>query len=233
MCQCCSTTRVAQVNWTGRGITVETNKESLTGCTALVTVSTGVLAADAIRFMPELPDWKTVAINNLPMGTENKMGLCFDCDVFGTQGRGHYTLWNDAGHNAKVHAGVLGLNVAAVFVGGRHGVWLEKQGPQACHDFAVDRVADIFGHDVRKHVSRSIATAWSTEPLTLGSWACALPGQAHQRANLSRAIDERLFFAGEATEVGGQGTCHGAHVSGVRAAEEIALRLKTGAAIGC
>ena len=93
-------TRVAQINWTGRGITVETNKGSLTGRTALVTVSTGMLGAGAIRFMPELPDWKTVAINNLPMGTKNKMGLYFDSDVFGAQGRGHYTLWNDAGNNA-------------------------------------------------------------------------------------------------------------------------------------
>jgi monoamine oxidase len=119
----------------------------------------------------------------------------------------------------------MGLNTAAVFVGGRHGIWLEKQGQQACHDFAVDRIADIFGHDIRKHVNRSIVTAWSTEPWTRGSWACALPGQAHQRANLQRPVDERLFFAGEATLYGAQGTCHGAYQSGIQTAKEIARQL--------
>ena len=218
-------TRVERIDWSGHGVTVEMPKGSIAGRTVLTTVSTGILASGEILFTPRLPDWKTEAINGLPMGTENKMGVYFDTDVFGADGRGHYSIWNDDGNAAKVDASVMGLNTAAVFVGGRHGTWLEKQGQQACHDFAVDRVADIFGHDIRKHVNRSIVTAWSTEPWTRGSWACALPGQAHQRANLQRPVDERLFFAGEATVYGGQGTCHGAYQSGIRAAKEIARLL--------
>ena len=218
-------TRVEKIDWSGHGVTVETPKGTITGRTALSTVSTGILASGDILFTPDLPDWKTEAINGLPMGTENKMGVHFDTDVFGPDGRGHYSTWNDDGSTAKVDASVMGLNTAHVFVGGRHGVWLEKQGQQACHDFAVDRVADIFGHDIRKHVNRSIVTAWSTEPWTRGTWACALPGQAHQRAHLERSVDERLFFAGEATVYGGQGTCHGAYLSGIRAAQEIAAQL--------
>jgi monoamine oxidase len=215
-------TRVERIDWSGHGVTVETPKGTLTGRAVLSTVSTGILASGDILFAPVLPDWKTEAINNLPMGTENKMGVYFDTDVFGADGRGHFSTWNDDGNSAKVDASVQGLNTAAVFVGGRHGVWLEKQGRQACHDFAVDRVADIFGHDIRKHVSRTIVTAWSTEPWVRGSWTCALPGQAHQRANLQRPVHDRLFFAGEATVYGGQGTCHGAYQSGIQAAQEIA-----------
>ncbi|MFQ5938084.1 MAG: flavin monoamine oxidase family protein [Acidiferrobacterales bacterium] len=218
-------TRVERIDWSGRGVMVETPKGTITGRTALSTLSTGILASGDILFTPGLPDWKTEAIHNLPMGTENKIGVYFDTDVFGADGRGYYSTWNDDGNTAKVDASVMGLNTAAVFVGGRHGVWLEKQGQQACHDFAVDRVADIFGHDIRKHVNRSIVTAWNTEPWTRGSWACALPGQAYQRANLERSVDERLFFAGEATVYGGQGTCHGAYQSGIRAAKEIARQL--------
>lgn len=80
----------------------------------------------------------------------------------------------------------------------------------------------MFGDHIREHVSRSIVTAWATEPWTRGSYACARPGQAHQRAVLARPMDERLFFAGEATINGAQGTCHGAYLSGIRAADEIA-----------
>jgi len=215
-------TRVERIDWSGPGVRVETSKGTVTGRTALSTVSTGILASGDVLFTPGLPDWKTEAIHDLPMGTENKIGVHFDTDVFGPDGRGFYSTWNDDGTTAKVDASVMGLNTAVVFVGGRHGIWLEKQGQQACHDFAVDRVADIFGNDIRKHVDRSIATAWSTEPWTRGSWAFALPGQAHQRADLERAVGERLFFAGEATVYGGQGTCHGAYQSGIRAAKEIA-----------
>ncbi len=213
-----------RVDWSGPGVRVETPKGTVAARRALLTVSTGILGSGEIGFFPRLPAWKLEAVHGLPMGTENKMGVAFDADVFGPEGRGHYTVWNDDGVSAKIDAGAIGLDVAAVFVGGRHGIWLERQGRQACHDFAVDRVAEVFGNDIRKHVVRSITTAWSTEPWTRGSWACALPGEAHQREHLARAVDDRLFFAGEATEIGGQGTCDGAYRSGIRAAREIAAR---------
>ena len=218
-------TPAEKIDWSGPAVRVETSRGTLKGQVVLITVSTGILASGEIAFAPSLPDWKSDAIHNLPMGTENKMGVHFDVDVFGADGRGHYSVWNDDGTSAKVDASVMGLNCAHVFVGGRHGIWLEKQGQEACHDFAVERVADIFGNDIRKHVRRSIVTAWSTDPWTRGSWACARPGQAHQREELAGAVDGRLFFAGEATTVGGQGTCDGAYRSGIRVAQEIASAL--------
>ena len=217
-------TRAERVDWTGPGVAVETPKGTITGRTALITVSTGILGSGDILFSPGLPDWKTDAIVNIPNGTENKMCIYFDTDVFGADGRGCHSTWNDddIGNGARIEASVMGHNYSVAFVGGPHAVWLEKQGQQACHDFAVDSIADVFGHHIRKHVSRSIVTAWTTEPWTRGSYACARPGQAHQRATLARPIDERLFFAGEATINGAQGTCHGAYLSGIRAADEIA-----------
>ncbi|MEM6374734.1 MAG: NAD(P)/FAD-dependent oxidoreductase [Pseudomonadota bacterium] len=213
---------VRRIDWSGRLVTVETPKGVATGRAVLSTVSTGILASGEMRFTPDLPVWKEQAIEGLPMGAENKVGLYFDRDVFGPEGRGYYSTWNEAGDFAKVNACPMGLNLAMVFYGGRHGNWLEKQGPAACTAYAIDRVADIFGEDIRKYVARSIPTAWHSEPWTRGSWACAKPGQAHQRAALARPVDERLFFAGEATHIGGQGTCSGAYLSGRRAAQEIA-----------
>ena len=219
-------TRVDAVDWSGKRIRIDTSQGSLAGKTVLCTVSTGVLAASDIEFSPLLPDWKIEAIQGLPTGTENKIGLHFDCDVFGPQGRGFHYVWNDDGEAAGFEASAMGQNIAIVFTGGRHAIWLEKQGQQAGHEFAVDRVAEAFGNDIRKHVTRSIVTAWTTEPWTKGSYSCALPGQAHQREVLARALDDRLFFAGEATTIGDNSTCHGAFRSGIRAAREIAALLK-------
>ncbi|MEM7074628.1 MAG: NAD(P)/FAD-dependent oxidoreductase [Pseudomonadota bacterium] len=215
-------TRVNRIDWSQGTVRVETSRGNLRGKSVLLTVSTGVMGAHDIAFHPRLPDWKEEAIYNLPMGTENKIGVHFDSDVFGQDGRAFYTTWTSDGDAAKVDASMMGLNTATVFVGGRLGVWLEKQGPGALNAFAIDRLADIFGSAIRDRVARCIPTAWESEPWTRGSWACARPGHAHRRADLTRSVDARLFFAGEATHIGGQGTCHGAYLSGQRAAREIA-----------
>ena len=68
-------------------------------------------------------------------------------------------------------------------------------------------------------------TAWTTEPWTYGSYSCCLPGQFLQRAELAKSVNERLYFAGEATIYGHQGTGHGAYLSGQRAAQEITEHL--------
>ena len=218
-------TKVEKVDWSSKGIRVETNKGALRATRVLSTVSNGVLSAGDIDFSPRLPDAKMQAILGLPTGTENKICLHFDHDVFGDSGRGFHNVWNNNDEAAGIEASVMGLNTAVVFTGGRHAIWLEKQGQQAGHDYAVDRVAEAFGNDIRKHVTRSIVTAWATEPWTKGAYSCALPGQAHQRAELAKPLGDRLFFAGEATTVGDNSTCHGAYNSGIRAAREIAAAL--------
>ena len=220
-------TRVERIEWSGKDARVETARGTLRGRAVVSTVSTGILATGDIEFVPGLPDWKMEAVLGLPTGTENKICLHFDQDVFGTEGRGFHNTWNDAGDACGFEASVMGQNTAIAFTGGRHAIWLEKQGQQAGHDFAVDRVAEAFGNDIRKHVTRSIVTAWTTEPWTRGSYSCALPGQAHQRVELARPLDGRLFFAGEATNVGAQATCHGAFLSGLRAAQELGETLRS------
>ena len=214
-------TRVERIDWSGDRVYVETARGTLRGRAVLCTVSTGILAAGDIKFVPGLPDWKMEAVLGLPTGTENKICLHFDTDVFGPDGRGFHNTWNDDGVACGFEASVMGQNTAIAFTGGRHAIWLEKQGQQAGHDYAVDRVAEVFGSDIRKHVTRSIVTAWTAEPWTRGSYSCALPGQAHQRNELARPLDDRVFFAGEATTVRDHSCCHGAFRSGIRAAQEI------------
>lgn len=217
---------VERIDWSGNPVRVETPKGTITGRAVLVTVSTGVLGAGSIGFHPRLPDWKQAAVHDLPMGTENKIGVHFDKDVFGDEGRAYYTAWTDAGAAARVDAGVMGFDTAVVLVGGSQAIPLEEEGPRAMKNFAIDRLAEIFGRGIRKHVDRCVTTAWKRYPFTLGSWAGARPGQTHQRETLARPVDDRLFFAGEATLIGPQGTCHGAYQSGLRAAREIAGVLK-------
>jgi monoamine oxidase len=219
-------TKVERIDYSSKGVSVETTRGTMQARTVLSTVSNGILASAEIEFTPALPDWKIEAVQGLPTGTLNKICIHFDEDVFGPDGRGfHVNCHQDAGA-AGFEASVMGQNTAIVFIGGRQAIWLEKQGQQASHEYAVDQVAEVFGSDIGKHVTRSIATAWTTDPWTRGSYSCALPGHGHQRVELARPLENRLFFAGEATTVGDHGCCHGALRSGIRAAREIGDSLK-------
>jgi len=60
---------------------------------------------------------------------------------------------------------------------------------------------------------------WGVDPFARGSYSYALPGQAECRGALAAAVDDRLFFAGEATSPNFFSTAHGAYLSGLSAAE--------------
>jgi len=214
-------TKVDSVDWSGKDVVVKTVKGSIRARCLISTVSNGILAAQDIHFDPRLPDWKMEAIQGVPMGAENKIGVHFTKDVFDPGADGYYQAWSSKAQGAYIDVNLMSTNVVTVFMGGRFSIWMEKQGQQAAQEFAVDRIAELFGNDIRQSVGRSIVTAWVTDPWTLGSYASALPGQYHQRESLPLAIDNKLFFAGEAT-ARANGTCNGAYWSGVRAAREVA-----------
>jgi monoamine oxidase len=63
---------------------------------------------------------------------------------------------------------------------------------------------------------------WLAEPFTLGGYSVTTPGNAGARAILAKPINNRLFWAGEATASNVScATVHGAYTSGRRAASEI------------
>jgi len=216
--------KVESVDWSEKDVVVKTVRGSIRAHCLISTVSNGVLAAQHILFEPRLPDWKMEAICGVPMGTENKIGVHFTEDVFAPEASGYYQVWSDDAQGAYVDVNLMSNNVVTVFIGGRFSAWMEQQGPQTAREFALDRIADIFGNDIRRSSGRSIASAWITDPWTFGSYTAALPGQHHQRQLLPTAIDDKLFFAGEAT-AHTYGSCHGAYWSGLRAAREVSDRL--------
>ncbi|WP_166785771.1 MULTISPECIES: NAD(P)/FAD-dependent oxidoreductase [Cryobacterium] len=65
-------------------------------------------------------------------------------------------------------------------------------------------------------------TSWSADPFARGSFSFPAVGATpEQRDALSRPVDDRLFFAGEATSTDAFGTVQGARDSGQRAARDV------------
>lgn len=70
----------------------------------------------------------------------------------------------------------------------------------------------------------SVRSTWTTDPFALGAVSFTPVGVvAGTRTALGLPIDDRVFFAGEATDEDAPGTVRGAIASGVRAAEELMI----------
>ena len=143
-------TKVESIDWSKKDVLVKTVNGSMRARCLISTVSNGILAAQHIHFRPRLPDWKMEAIQGVPMGAENKIGVHFTKDVFGPGTSGYYQSWSSEAQGAYIDVNLMSTNVVSVFMGGRFSIWIEQRGQQAAHWFAVDRLYAYFGHDIRQ-----------------------------------------------------------------------------------
>ena len=96
--------------------------------------------------------------------------------------------------------------------------------------FAAGELTRLFGSDIRRHIAPLASTAWLQDLWARGSYSYAQPGHADDRAQLAAPVDDRLFFAGEATSPNFFSTAHGAYMSGVAAAEAALASVRAAAA---
>ncbi|MEM7196673.1 MAG: NAD(P)/FAD-dependent oxidoreductase [Pseudomonadota bacterium] len=212
-------TQVLSIDWSATPIRIETNHGVLRTQKLILTVSTGVLAANDIVFNPALPDWKQDAINALPLGNYNNLFFSFEPDTF--DGREWNIGWSNGEQNAAVQISQFGQPYLFCTTAGRFAWWLEKQGERASEDYLRNILIDLFGSDINKKLKTFKASAWGFDPWFKGAYSSAKPGQWHQREALARPINESIYFAGEATSQDFLNTAHGAYLSGHRAVGEL------------
>lgn len=199
-------------------IRLTTSQGTLTADKVIVTVPTNLIADEAIRFNPPLPA-KVEAAAGLPLGLDNKVTLALD---------GWEHLPKDSGmrgrsHTARVGSFQLrpfGQPCIEGFYGGSFAREIEAAGAGALAAQAIDDVVALLGHDIRKSLKPLAESRWGADPFARGAYSHALPGHAGKRAVLAAPVDDRLFFAGEATPPDFFSTAHGARDSGERAARE-------------
>ncbi|MEM0944851.1 MAG: NAD(P)/FAD-dependent oxidoreductase, partial [Pseudomonadota bacterium] len=217
-------TPVTGIDWSGEGVAVETSAGTLRAQAAVVTVSTGVLGAGSIRFTPDLPLWKSEAIEAVPMGLLTKVVLKTDGARFGLSDNAWLTY--KASEEMPAEASFfLTLPFAQPlmvgFVGGAFGWELSRAGEAAALDFVTGEFVKMMGSDARKHIVGGLMTDWATNPLTLGAYGAAKPGQYAARQDLARPVGGRIFFAGEALAGGHMALCSGAWMSGEATARAV------------
>jgi monoamine oxidase len=212
-------TPVRRIAMMPEGVRIETARGAITAAAAIVTISTNALARGAISFDPQVQGHLEAA-SRLPLGLADKLFL----EVHGNHGLEPEThLLGNPQNSAtgSYYILPLGRPVIEAFFGGKGAIEMEKVGLVDAFAFALDELSSLLGSAIRRHLRPLTASSWCRMDGIHGSYSHALPGHAGARAVLARPVDDRLFFAGEATHATDFSTAHGAWESGLRAAEEV------------
>ncbi len=210
---------VSHVDYRGRRLAIETAAGTLRCDFAVVTLPSNLLAAEAIRFTPSLPEKAELAAG-LPLGLADKLFLGlehpeeFDADsrLFGR---------TDTTATSAYHFRPFGRPLIEAYFGGTLAHELEAEGDRGFLDFAMNELTAALGSDFGRRVSPLRIHAWAADPYARGSYSSALPGKSGNRARLAEPVDGRLFFAGEACSPQHYSTAHGAYLTGIAAAGQI------------
>jgi monoamine oxidase len=210
---------VMLIDHSGKQLRIETSRGTLTADKAIITVPTNLIAQQAIRFHPELPD-KVEAAAGLPLGLANKVMLALDepGDLPKDGNLRGATMRRAMG---GFHLRPFGQLCIEGFFGGSFAQQLEDAGEGALGAESINEIAELLGNDYRRKLTPLKESRWAHDPFARGSYSHALPGHADKRALLAAPVDDRLFFAGEATSPNFFSTAHGARDSGERAAREV------------
>ena len=212
-------------SWQRGRVTVETAHGAFVGRAVIVTASTNVLAANKIRFDPELPRRYDDAFSRLRLGSYDHVILQMEGHPFGGQADDLIYEKSDSARTAAILANVSGTQLCMVEVAGKFGRELSGKGEKEMVAFAMDWLANMYGAEVKRAVSKVYATRWNEQPFALGAFSAASPGGQPSRVALMEPFRDRIWFAGEAVHETLWGTVGGAWQSGERAAESAMRKL--------
>ncbi|CAI0410941.1 unnamed protein product [Linum tenue] len=223
---------VHTIRYGSDGVQVVTGGQTFEGDMVLCTVPLGVLKNGSVKFVPELPQRKLDGIKRLGYGLLNKVAMLFpyvfwenDLDTFGhltghSSARGEFFLFYS-------YATVSGGPLLLALVAGEAALKFESMPPVD----AVSHVLQILkagiyeprGINVPEPI-QTVCTRWGSDSFSLGSYSNVAVGASGDDYDiLAESVgDGRLFFAGEATTRRYPATMHGAFLTGLREAANIA-----------
>ncbi len=238
-------TVVTRVAWGGGGVVIDARGlwggplPPVRARAALVTVSLGVLQArpparGAIAFHPALPPAKRRAIGALAIGNVVKVVARFRAG-FGEGAFRHVppaTTFVHVPGAAVPTWWVAAPRPSTCLVGWTAGPAADRlhaAGAEATIAAALRSLAGGLGMPARA-VAAQLEDArlfdWAADPFARGAYSWLPVGALDAPAALAVPLGDCLYFAGEATDVGGDpGTVHGALATGARAAHDIRRHL--------
>lgn len=190
----------------------------------LCTLPLGVLQTRSVTFTPALPVAKSKAISRMGMGCLGKVFLEFSerfwpPDVNWILSLKSAAPWGVA--FSTLDRVIPGRHILIMWHSGALARKREAMSDEAVVKIALQELRVATGKNVTAPL-RARITRWSTDPFSCGAYFFPkVNSPLTDVEELAKPVDNRLFFAGEATSLGSFGTVHGAIMSGVREAERI------------
>jgi monoamine oxidase len=107
------------------------------------------------------------------------------------------------------------------YSGGDTAIQLEKLSDEEVIHNTMTELREVFGATLPDPIGYS-TTRWGQDIYSYGAYSFMKTGSSKLDYEImAKAINNKIFFAGEATSEKYPATTHGAYLSGIRAAEEI------------
>ena len=217
---------VERVEHNQNGVVVSTQSGHETADVVVVTLPLGVLQDGGVVFSPDLPSRKTTAINSLGSGLLNKCILRFNEAAWPSDPEIFNRMASERGAWSEfLNLSAYGQGPALMaFNAGSYARYLEQYTDEETVEEAMHALRGMFGANFPDPVSAQV-TRWAQDPNALGSYS--YPSEHTRwdtRVRLLEPVDQRVFFAGEATSTHAPGTLHGAILSGRAAANAVVER---------
>ena len=209
---------VTRIDHRDKRLRIETAQGDIAADAVIVTLPSTVLAEREDFFAPALPE-KTRAASRLPLGLADKLFLSLERPEEFAAGARLFGRTDRAG-TGTYHMRPFGRPMIEAFYAGQCARDLEAGGTDAFFEFAVSELTGHFGSAFARRIKPLAIHCWAADPYARGSYSYAMPGAASERTVLAAAVDDRLFFAGEACSAHDFSTAHGGYLTGVAAADQ-------------
>lgn len=221
---------VEAIHYNTQGVTVRTAQSVYAADMAIVTVPLAILQRGQIRFDPPLPPQKQMAIARIGFGDGavlNKLIIRFP-EVFWPETSNRFLSLLEDGRDRGLFTTWInlerytGIPLLMTFTNGRIGAMLDQQGKdEEVLDHGLTVLRRMFGKLPPGPVGY-IFTRWLSDPWAQGSYSYPKVGyDLHDRVIYGEPVADRVYFAGEATDLAHYGTVHAALLSGQRAAQRL------------
>ncbi|KAI9750461.1 MAG: hypothetical protein M4579_006466 [Chaenotheca gracillima] len=226
----------------GGPATIECSDGEIIEADAVVsTLPLGILKESSVQFEPALPDWKLAAIDRLGFGTLNKVVLVYD-EPFWDEDRDMFGVLRDPVVEDSLNQpdyssrrGRFYLFWNCIKTSGRP-VLVALMAGDAAHQTETstddDLIAEatyvlgkLFSSKQVPEPTETIVTRWGKDKFARGSYSYVGSRASSEDYDLMAKPAGNLHFAGEATCGTHPATVHGAYLSGLRAASDVAESL--------
>ncbi len=215
---------VNQINYAGGEVEVKTTaNQTFTAAKVVVTVPIPLLKTNSLGFNPSLPSAKSEAIQKIGMGAGMKVILKFsqrfwDASTGSIFGTGLVPEFWSTGTGRSANN-----NCLTAFVHGKNAEQLVAMGNAAMLSKILSELDAMFGNAVAtSSLTDHYIMNWQNETFVKGTYSYPSVGEGNAREVLAAPLDNKLYFAGEATHTKGHfASIHGAMETGLRAVKEI------------